>query len=89
MAQGVINEWGAVKILSAQWISTGVMRVDFQRPRGVIAIADYSVFCQPSVHGQSCIVTGKYSTYFIVSVRNASGVADNIDFAFQMVGDNH
>ena len=69
----IVDKWGAVNVVS----------------NGRIQIADYSIFCQPTVHGQSCIVTGKYSTYFTVSVRNASGVAENIDFSFQMVGNNY
>lgn len=85
----IVDEWGAVKVVNDQWISTGVMRIDFQRPHGLIKSADYSIFCQSLFQGQSCIVSGKYSTYFTVSVRNVNGDAANLDFSFQMVGNNY
>jgi hypothetical protein len=81
--------WGAVQITAIQWISTGVCRVDFQRPNGLVKSADYEIFCQPLNSGQRCVVTGRYSTYFTVEVRNGSGALQNLDFSFQMVGDNY
>ena len=81
--------WGSVEIVSTNWISTGIMRVNFQRPRGEIITKPYEIFCQPSVRGQSCIVTGKYSTYFTVEVRNSAGSLQNLGFSFQMIGDNY
>ena len=81
-------DWGAVQATSKRWTSTGIMRVDFQRPHGLVKSADYDIFCQPSLRGQTCIVTGMYSTYFTVEVRNSSGALANLDFAFLMVGDN-
>ncbi|NLU29527.1 MAG: hypothetical protein GXX03_06670 [Bacteroidales bacterium] len=85
----VVNKWGAIDIIADQWISTGIMRIDFQRPNGLIKTADYCVFCQPLVSGQRCVVTGMYSTYFTVEVRNGSGSLANLDFSFQMVGSNY
>lgn len=82
-------DWGAVKATSKRWISTGIMRVDFQRPNGLVKVADYDIFCQPSQRGQTCIVTGIYSAYFTVEVRNNSGALSNLNFAFLMVGDNY
>lgn len=82
-------DWGAVKITSRNWISTGIMRVDFQRPNGLVMQPTYNIFCQPSARGQSCIVTGMYSTYFTVEVRNGSGNLQNMEFSFQMVGNNY
>lgn len=81
--------WGAVQITAGQWISTGVCRVDFQRPNGLVKSADYEIFCQPLNSGQRCVVTGRYSTYFTVEVRNGSGALANLDFSFQMIGDNY
>lgn len=81
--------WGAVQITGVQWISTGVARVDFQRPGGLVKTADYDIFCQPLVSGQRCVVTGRYSTYFTVESRNGSGALANLDFSFQMVGNNY
>ena len=81
--------WGAVKIASIQWISAGICRIDFERPRGLIKSAAYDIFCQPLNSGQRCVVTGRYSTYFTVEVRNGSGALQNLDFSFQMVGDNY
>lgn len=81
--------WGAVQVIASQWISTGIMRVDFQRPAGLVKTADYDIFCQPLVSGQRCVVTGRYSTYFTVEVRNGSGALANLEFSFQMVGDNY
>lgn len=81
--------WGAVQVTASQWTSTGICRVDFQRPRGLVKSADYEIFCQPLNSGQRCVVTGRYSTYFTVEVRNGSGALQNLDFSFQMVGDNY
>jgi hypothetical protein len=81
--------WGAVQIVGSQWISTGIMRVDFQRPNGLVKAADYEIFCQPLNSGQTCVVTGRYSTYFTVQVRNSSGDLANLSFSFQMVGNNY
>lgn len=80
--------WGAVKIINTDWISTGIMRVDFQRPHGLV-FGGYDVFCQPTVGGQTCAVTGRYSTYFTVEVRDGSGNRANLGFSFQMVGNNY
>lgn len=82
-------DWGAIKIISRNWISTGVMRVDFQRPNGLVIEATYNVFCQSLTRGQSCVVTGEYSTYFTVEVRNSAGNLQNMDFSFMMVGNNY
>ncbi len=81
--------WGAVQVTGSQWISTGIMRIDFQRPAGLIKTADYDIFCQPRTSGQRCVVTGLYSTYFTVEVRNSSGALANLGFSFQMVGNNY
>ncbi|MEA5082076.1 MAG: hypothetical protein VB024_10710 [Dysgonamonadaceae bacterium] len=81
--------WGAVKVTASAWTSTGIMRIDFQRPRGLVKEADYDIFCQPLTSGQSCVVTGTYSTYFTVEVRNSTGVLENLGFSFMMVGDNY
>jgi hypothetical protein len=81
--------WGSVKIVASQWISTGVAKVSFQRPNGLVKTADYDIFCQPLVSGQRCVVTGRYSTYFTVEVRNGSGALANLEFSFQMVGNNY
>lgn len=81
--------WGAVQVTASQWISTGIMRIDFQRPAGLVKTADYEIFCQPLTSGQECIVTGKYSTYFTVAVRNSNGTLANLAFSFQMVGNNY
>lgn len=81
--------WGAVKIIGINWISTGICRVNFQRPNGLVMQPTYDIFCQPSVRGQSCIVMGRYSTYFTVEVRNSAGNLQNIEFSFQMVGNNY
>jgi hypothetical protein len=81
--------WGAVQVTASQWISTGIMRIDFQRPAGLVKTADYDIFCQSLTSGQECIVTGKYSTYFTVAVRNSSGALANLAFSFQMVGNNY
>lgn len=81
--------WGSVQVTASQWISTGVCRVDFQRPNGLVKSADYEIFCQPLTSGQECIVTGRYSTYFTVVVRNGSGSLANLAFSFQMVGNNY
>jgi hypothetical protein len=81
--------WGAVQVTARQWISTGIMRIDFQRPAGLVKTADYDIFCQPLVSGQRCVVTGRYSTYFTVEVRNGSGALANLEFSFQMVGNNY
>lgn len=82
-------DWGAVVITNRSWISTGVMRVDFQRPAGLVKTADYDVFCQSLTSGQRCVVTGVYSTYFTVEVRNSSNALANLDFSFMMVGNNY
>lgn len=81
--------WGAVKIVSINWTSTGLCRVDFQRPNGLVINATYDVFCQALTPGQTIAVTGRYSTYFTVEVRNSAGNRQNLDFAFQMVGNNY
>lgn len=81
--------WGSIQITDSQWTSTGIMRIDFERPRGLIKSADYDVFCQSLNSGQSCVVTGRYSTYFTVEVRNGSGALANLSFSFQIVGDNY
>lgn len=81
--------WGAVQVTASQWISTGIMRIDFQRPAGLVKAADYDIFCQSLTSGQRCVVTGRYSTYFTVEVRNGSGSLANLDFSFQMVGNNY
>lgn len=81
--------WGAVQVTASQWTSTGICRVDFERPNGLIKAADYEIFCQPLNSGQACYVTGKYSTYFTVEVRNSSGALTNLSFSFQMIGDNY
>lgn len=85
----ITNHWGATKIVSDQWISTGICRIDFQRPNGLVKPADYCIFCQPLVSGQRCVVTGTYSTYFTVEVRNGSGALANLGFSVQMVGNNY
>lgn len=81
--------WGAVKVVGSQWTTTGIMRIDFERPNGLIKTADYDIFCQPLTSGQQCIVTGRYSTYFTVEVRNGSGALQNLGFSFQMIGNNY
>lgn len=81
--------WGSVQITGSSWISTGVVKVNFQRPNGLVKTADYDIFCQPLVSGQRCVVTGRYSTYFTVEVRNGSGALANLEFSFQMVGNNY
>lgn len=83
-----MGDWGAVKAIRKQWISTGVMRVDIQRPNGLI-LGGYDVFCQSLSRGQTCVVTGVYTTYFTVEVRNSSGALANLDFSFMLVGDNY
>lgn len=81
--------WGAVQVTGIQWISTGIVRVDFQRPRGLVKPADYDIFCQPLTSGQRCVVTGRYNTYFTVEVRDGSNALANLEFSFLMVGDNY
>lgn len=81
--------WGSVKITSAQWTSTGICRVDFERPNGLIKAADYEIFCQSLVSGQKCVVTGRYSTYFTVEVRDGSNALANLQFSVMMGGNNY
>lgn len=81
--------WGAVQVTASQWTSTGICRIDFQRPNGLVKGADYEVFCQSLTSGQKCVVTGRYSTYFTVEVRDGSNALANLAFSFQMVGDNY
>lgn len=81
--------WGSVKVVGVQWTSTGNCRVDFERPRGLVKAADYDIFCQSLTSGQKCVVTGIYSTYFTVEVRDRNNALANLEFSFLMVGDNY